>query len=367
MSFYDIYLEYKDFNIQNYFEGLTDEHILRIIDKDRLSELDFLALLSPRAGNHLELMARRSRQLTLQHFGKVIFLYTPMYLANYCVNQCAYCGFNVTNRITRRKLSLDEVEQEARAISSTGLRHILILTGESRQHSPVSYIKSCVEVIKKYFRSISIEIYPLDTAEYAELIEAGVDGLTLYQEVYDEDTYKSVHLKGPKRNYKYRLDAPERACMASMRSVNIGALLGLDDWAREAFFTGLHADYLQNKYMDTEISISLPRMRPHAGHFQPRFNVSDKNLVQIMLAFRLFLPRAGITISTRERAGFRDNLIGLGVTRMSAGSSTEVGGHTSEEKSEGQFDISDSRSVDEIKEMIYKKGYQPVFKDWQTI
>jgi len=367
MSFYEKYLKYKEFNFEKFFEGITESDILGIINKDRLSELDYLALLSDKAGKHLELMAVRSKQLTQQHFGNVILLYTPLYLANFCVNQCIYCSFNAANKITRKKLSLDDVEKEARIISSTGLRHILILTGESRQQSPVSYIKECVQVLKKYFRSISIEIYPLETEEYAELIESGVDGLTIYQEVYDEDTYKSIHLKGPKRDYKYRLDAPERACKASMRSVNIGALLGLHDWRSEAFFTGLHAGYLQNKYTAAEISISLPRIRPHVGQFQPKCKVSDRNMVQIMLAMRLFMPRAGIAISTRERAEFRDNLIGLGVTKMSAGSSTEVGGHTLKEKSEGQFYISDCRSVEEIKQMIYRKGYQPVFKDWQAI
>lgn len=367
MSFYDKYREYKDFNFQKYLDSQSDNDIIRIINKDRMSELDFLALLSGQAEKHMELLARRAQQLTIQHFGRVVLLYTPMYLANYCVNQCVYCGFNITNDITRKKLSFEEVEQEAKAISETGLRHILILTGESRKESPVSYIRECVGILKKYFTSISIEIYPLETDEYRELVDAGVDGLTIYQEVYNEDIYKELHLKGPKSNYRYRLDAPERACMASMRSVGIGALLGLEDWAAEAFFTGLHADYLQNKHADTEISISFPRMRPHVGHFQPKCSVEDRSLVQIMLAMRLFMPRAGITISTRERAELRDNLIGLGVTRMSAGSSTEVGGHSLDEKSEGQFNISDNRSVEEIKTMIYRKGYQPVFKDWHAI
>ncbi|MFZ5986273.1 MAG: 2-iminoacetate synthase ThiH [Bacillota bacterium] len=367
MSFYEKYLKYKDFDFEGFFDRLTDHQVITAINKERPGELDFLALLSDKAGKYLEQMAQMSRQLTIQHFGKVIFLYTPLYLANFCVNQCVYCGFNMTNRITRKKLSMDEVEKEAKTISATGLRHILILTGESRLETPVGYIRDCVKVLKNYFRSITIEVYPLEEKEYAELIDAGVDGLTIYQEVYNEDTYRELHLKGPKQNYRYRLDAPERACRASMRSVNIGALLGLDDWRSEAFLTGLHADYLQNKYLDTEISVSLPRMRPHSGQFKPKFNVEDRSLVQIMLALRLFMPRAGITVSTRERAELRDNLIGLGVTKMSAGSSTEVGGHTLKDKSEGQFDISDPRSVEEMKQIIYKKGYQPVFKDWQAI
>jgi len=367
MSFYEKYQEYKSFDFGKFLERITDEDVLRVINKERLNELDFLTLLSERAGRYLEQMAVKSRQLTHQHFGKVIFLFTPLYLANYCVNHCVYCGFNANNKITRKKLSLEEVEQEAKTISSAGHRHILILTGESRQQSPVSYIKECVEVLKKYFTSISIEVYPLETEEYKELIDAGVDGLTIYQEVYNEETYRLLHPKGPKHNYRHRLDAPERACMASMRSVGIGALMGLEDLTSEAFFTGLHAHYLQDKYPDTEISVSLPRMRPHVGNFQPKYALSDKYFVQVMLAMRLYMPRAGITISTRERADFRDNLIGLGVTKISAGSSTEVGGYTLKEKTEGQFEISDDRSVEEIKEMLYKKGYQPVFKDWQSI
>jgi 2-iminoacetate synthase len=367
MSFYDKYGKYKNFDFEAFFDRVCEQDIINTISKDRLSELEFLMLLSKKASKYLEPMAQRARNLTIQNFGKVIFLYTPMYLANYCVNQCVYCGFNITNKITRRKLTLEEVEKEAQVISSTGLRHILILTGESRLKSPVKYIKRCVGVLKKHFRSISIEIYPLDQMEYAELIEAGVDGLTIYQEVYNEEVYEELHIKGPKRNYRYRLETPERACRESMRSVNIGALLGLDDWRKEAFFTGIHADYLQSRYPDTEISISLPRIRPHCGSFKPAYAVEDRDLVQIMLAQRLFIPRAGITVSTREGQSFRDNLIGLGVTKMSAGSSTEVGGHTMEDKSEGQFDINDRRGVEEIKQMIYKKGYQPVFKDWQAI
>lgn len=367
MSFYNKYLQFKDFNFGDFFGKVTEDDVQRVLNKDRLNELDFLMLLSEKGEKKLEAMAQKSKQLTQQHFGKVVFLYTPMYLANFCVNQCAYCGFNVSNGIARKKLTPEEVEQEAKSIAATGLRHILILTGESRKETPVAYIKECVEVLKRYFRSITIEIYPLGTEEYRELADAGVDGLTIYQEVYNEDIYGEIHLKGPKRDYRNRLDAPERACQATMRNVSIGALLGLDDWCKEVFFTGLHGDYLQNSYPDTEVGVSLPRMRPHVGAFQPKCNVSDRNLVQAMLALRLFMPRAGINISTRERAEFRDNLIGLGVTRMSAGSSTEVGGHTQEEKTEGQFDISDGRNVEEMKAMIYGKGYQPVFKDWQVI
>lgn len=367
MSFYEWYVKYRDLDVEAFFHTLTEEAVLRVLEKERLSGTDFLALLSEKAAPYLERMAQKAQKLTHQHFGRTILLYTPLYLANFCINQCVYCGFNITNDITRRSLSLEDVEREAASIAATGLKHILILTGESRRHSPVSYIKDCVKVLKKYFTAIAIEVYPLETEEYAELVDAGVDGLTLYQEVYHEEMYSRLHLKGPKRDYRYRLDAPERACRAMMRSVNIGALLGLEDWRKEAFMAGLHAGYLQDAYPDVEIGVSLPRIRPHIGQFQPKCRVSDRNLVQIMLALRLFMPRAGITISTRECAEFRDHLVGLGVTKMSAGSSTEVGGHALEEKSESQFSISDGRSVREISEMLCRKGYQPVFKDWQAI
>jgi len=367
MSFYNELLKYKNFDFNSYFENIKDDDILRVLAKENITEFDFLTLLSEKAEAHLEEMAQKSRRITMRNFGKVVFLYTPMYLGNYCVNQCAYCSFNVKNDIARKKLNLTEVKLEAEKISETGLKHILILTGESRIETPVSYVIECVNILKNYFKSISVEIYPLEKDEYKELVDAGVDGLTVYQEVYDETTYEKVHLKGPKRNYQFRLDAPQRGGLANMRSLNIGALLGLDDWRREVFFTGLHGAYLQNIFPDAEVGFGLPRIRPHVGEFQPASLVTDKNFVQIVLALRIFQNKAGITISTRESSDFRDNLIGLGVTRISAGSTTEVGGHSSENKTEGQFDILDERSVEDIKNMIYKKGYQPVFKDWMVI
>ncbi|MFZ5634062.1 MAG: 2-iminoacetate synthase ThiH [Bacillota bacterium] len=366
MSFYKERQRYDDFDFEGFFRGVTGADIKRIMAKQRLTERDYLALLSPRAEDHLEEMAQRAHCLTIQHFGRVIFLYTPLYLANHCVNHCVYCGFRVQNRLERKKLTPAEVGKEAKIIAATGLKHILILTGESRRESPVSYIRECVEILKRYFTSISIEIYPLEEEEYAALISAGVDGLTIYQEVYDEQVYAELHPAGPKRNYRFRLEAPERACRAGIRTVSVGALLGLHQWRTEAFYTGLHANYLQNMFPEVEVSISPPRMRPQLGGFQPRVRVSDKNLVQYMLAFRLFMPRGGITISTRERAEMRDHLIRLGTTRMSAGSCTAVGGRI-EQQSTGQFEISDDRSVADIARMIYSRGYQPVYKDWQMI
>ncbi|MCD5407640.1 MAG: 2-iminoacetate synthase ThiH [Desulfotomaculum sp.] len=367
MSFYEIYNRFKKFDFENYWQRINDAAILKIIAKDRLDYLDYLALLSPKATAFMELIAQKAQQLTVQHFGRTVLLYTPLYLANYCSNHCVYCSFSALNKLPRQKLTLQQVTAEAQAIAATGLRHILILTGESSTHSSTIYIEKCTEVLKKYFNSISIEIHPLDITDYSKLIAAGVDGLTIYQEVYNQAIYQRLHPSGPKKNYHYRLDTPERGCQAKMRAVNIGALLGLADWRKESFFTGLHADYLQNKYLDTEISISVPRIRANLGGFRPEYDVSDRDLVQIILAHRLFMPRAGITVSTRERVELRNNLIKLGVTKMSAGVTTAVGGHAGNGSETGtaQFEISDTRGVPEIRAMLLKSGYQPVFKDWQ--
>jgi len=367
VTFYDEILRLKNTDYTAVFERVTPAQIANILAKTDMQYQDFLALLSPKASFSLEEMAQAAHKLTLQHFGHTIVLYTPLYLSNYCINHCIYCGFNATNDIQRRKLTLAEVELEAKAIAQTGLQHLLILTGESRQHSPVSYIKECVAVLRKYFSSISIEIYPLSTEEYEELIAAGVDGLTIYQEVYDEKIYGKLHPKGPKRDYRSRLEAPERAGQARIRAINIGALLGLGEWRSEVFLAGMHLAYLQKKFPEIEVSISFPRMRPQFGDYQAEFPVSDRDLVQSILACRLFMPRAGITISTRESAELRDNLIRLGVTKMSGGSSTAIGGHTDAIDSIGQFEISDKRSVDEMRRIIANLGYKPVLKDWHDL
>jgi len=367
MSFYDYYSKYRELDVNRYFDGITDYDIQSIIDKYSINEYEFLALLSPQAEKFLEEIAQKAHQLSLQHFGKTIQLFTPMYVANYCVNKCAYCSFNAENKITRKAMTLEEVDQEARAIADTGLKHILFLTGESRTKSPVAYICEVAQILKKYFNSISIEIYPLTVDEYEQVSAAGVDGFCMYQEVYNEEVYDRVHLAGPKKDYRFRLEAPDRACQARMRSVSIGALLGLYDWRAEAFATGLHAYYLRNTYSDVEISLGVPRIRPHVGVFDEVNVVSDKNLVQILLAYRLLLPSSGITITTRESQELRDNLIPLGVTKMSAGVTTEVGGHTSSSSSDSQFEIADPRSVSEMKQAIISLGYQPVFKNWMAI
>ena len=367
MTFYDEMTRLSDTNFASFFDALAPSGVANALAQPQLRPQDFLALLSPQAAGSLEDIAQIAHRLTLQNFGPNILLFTPLYLGNYCVNYCVYCGFNASHNIERRRLTLAEVELEGSVIAESGLQHLLILTGEDRQRTPVSYIGDCVSVLKKYFSSISIEIYPLTKEEYAQLVAAGVDGLTIYQEVYDRKTYLDVHPSGPKRDYRFRLEAPERAGQAGIRTINIGPLLGLYDWRSEVFFAGMHAAYLQKQFPEIEVSVSLPRLRPQFGNYEPRVSVSDKDLVQGILALRLFLPRAGITISTRENAQLRDNLIRLGVTKMSAGSSTAVGGHTDAKDSIGQFDISDERSVDEMRQRITSLGYKPILKDWHYL
>lgn len=345
----------------------TGNDVRRALSKPARHAEDFMALLSPEAEAHLEPMAWAAHELTVQHFGRTIQLFTPLYLANHCTNHCVYCGFNCKNSIPRSQLSMEELRREARAIAATGLKHLLILTGEAPKRAGVDYLEEAVTELAPLFPSVSMEVFPMDEADYVRLIRAGVDGLTVFQETYNQELYKELHPAGPKRDYAYRLEAPDRGCRAGMRVVNIGGLLGLDDWRREAFITGMHAAHLMHTYPATDIAISLPRMRPHAGSYEPASVVEDRHLVQIMTALRLFLPRLSITISTREAPAFRDNILPLGVTRMSAGVSTAVGGHTKGDEQVGQFEISDPRSVDEMARALRKRGYQPVYKDWQPI
>lgn len=367
MSFYDLFSRYGNSELSKALDAISVRDIEQALARENRGVGDFLALLSRPAERWLERMAGAAQEITLRHFGRTIQLYAPLYLSDHCDNQCAYCSFSAKNRFVRTKLNLDAVDREAEFVASTGIRHVLILTGESRRESPVRYIGECVRVLKKHFQSISIEVYPLADAEYRELIEEGVDGLTIYQETYDEEVYRVNHPAGPKSDYRYRLDAPERGARNGMRQVHIGALLGLADWRKEVFFVGLHAHYLQDLYPDVEIGVSVPRLRPHVGNDREGCSVTDRNIVQIVLALRLFLTRSGISLSTRECSRFRDHLIPLGITRMSAGSATSVGGYTLHADPGDaclQFEIADHRSVSEIVSAIRGRGYEPVFQDW---
>lgn len=355
--------EFDGFDFEAFFDRLRLKDIDMVLNKARLLPEDYLTLLSPVAVGRLEEMARRAQTETGRHFGRTVRLFAPLYVSDYCVNTCVYCGFNRTNEFARRQLSMEEVDKEARVISDTGIRHILLLTGEHPEKTTLSYIADCIKVLKRYFSSISIEVFALTEEQYKALAEAGVDGMTMYQEVYREDIYKMLHPSGPKRDYGFRLDAPERACRAGIRTVTIGALLGLAPWRQEAFLTGLHAAYLQSRYPSVDLQIAPPRLRPCAGGFQPASPVNDADLVQYIVAYRIFMPHSGISLSTRERGEFRDRLINLGVTRMSAGVSTAVGGYSKDNR-EGQFELADGRSVEEIRLMLKASGYQPVFQDW---
>ncbi len=368
MSFYNVLSRYHEFDFASFFAGCTDQDIVQALAKKQLNENDLLTLLSPRAAEpkHLEAMAQKARQQTIQYFGRTIQLFAPLYISNYCSNHCAYCGFNHNNAISRKKLDIAEIEAEARAIAQTGIQHVLLLTGEAKKITPMSYLIEAITLLRRYFASVSIEIFPMDLDEYQQMQQAGVDGLTLFQETYDETIYKKVHLAGKKRDFHYRLNGPERGAQAGFRTVNVGALLGLGEKRSEFFFTALHARYIDDKYLDTEVAISLPRFNPaECGDFKPQDPVDDRSFVQFLLAFRLFMPRAGITVSTRENAQMRDNLMGLGVTRFSAGVSTSVGGYADNEKaSTPQFEITDERSVPEMVAAITDRGFQVIYKDW---
>lgn len=347
------------------FAAFTGADVRRALAKETLSPDDFAALLSPAADPFLEEMAARAQRETRKHFGNSVMMFTPLYIANHCENYCIYCGFNCHNKIRRAKLTMEEVEKELKAIAASGLQEILILTGESRSMSPVDYIGEACKLAAKYFRVVGVEIYPLNADEYAHLHACGVDYVTVFQETYDSDKYETLHLGGHKRIFPYRFNAQERALMGGMRGVGFAALLGLSDFRKDAFATGLHAYLLQRKYPHAEIAFSCPRLRPIINNdkINPK-DVHERQLLQVICAYRLFMPFASITISTRERAGFRDNIIQIAATKISAGVSTGIGEHSGEAKGDEQFEISDDRSFDEVYRSILDGGMQPVMADY---
>lgn len=349
---------------QELADAVTEERVLAALSRERLSIEDFMALLSPMAAPHLEAMARRAQEETLRQFGRAVNLFTPLYLSDHCTNQCRYCGFNARNTQPRRHLSLDEAEAEARAIAATGLGHVLLLTGDARHIASPEYIAAAAQRIKPLFASVGVEVYSMTEEEYALLISHGVDSMTMFQETYDPELYAWMHPAGPKRDYGFRLGAPGRAAAAGMYSVSVGALLGLDLLTQDGFCTGLHAWWLQRAFPGADVSVSVPRMCPHEGKFDVPHPVDDRTFVQYITALRCFLPRAGITVSSRENARMRDNVVPLGVTRVSAGVSTAVGGRATDGNDTGQFEISDHRSVDAMMNALSHKGYQAVLKDW---
>lgn len=350
------------------YKQYTARDVEKALSKEVLSVEDYAAILSPAAEASLEQLAQRAKLETRKHFGNSVSIFTPLYISNYCENNCVYCGFNCKNKIHRGKLSLEEIDKELRTIAKTGLKDILILTGEARKKCDVIYIGEAIKLAKKYFSTISVEIFPLNTQEYSYIKHCGADFVCVYQETYNLETYEKVHLSGPKRVFPYRFNSQERAIKAGMRGVAFGALLGLDDFRKDAFATGVHAYLLQQKYPHAEISFSVPRLRPYINNSgnNPK-DVYEPQLLQVMLAYRLFMPFASITISTREKPKFRDNVIGMVANRVSAGVKVSVGGHENEAKGDEQFEISDSRNVEEVHKMIISMGLQPVYTDYMGL
>ncbi len=343
-----------------------NEDVPALLERDTLRPEDFLTLLSPAAAPHLEGMARRAHELTLRYFGRAVNIFTPLYISDVCTNQCRYCGFSARNTQPRRHLSVEEAAAEADVIADRGFRHILLLTGDARKVSSPEYIAAVARRIKPRFASVGIEVYSLTTDEYALMASAGVDSMTMFQETYSPELYAWLHPVGPKHDYGFRLNAPQRAAEGGMRSLGVGALLGLESFVRDAFATGLHAWWLQRRYPGVDVSVSIPRICPHEGSFTVQHAVDDRLFVQYVTALRCFLPRAGITCSSRESAFMRDHLVPIGVTRVSAGVSTAVGGRATEDlHNPGQFEITDRRSLEEMVASLTGIGYQAVLKDWE--
>lgn len=375
----------------------TAADVERVLGAEARSLADFAVLLSPAAAGFLEQLCRQSQALTRQRFGKVIRLFAPLYLSNECINNCAYCGFSRDNPILRVTLSVDEVRREAAALTEEGFRNVLLVAGEHPKFVSNGYLADCTAALHGVVPSLSLEVGPMEVAEYEPIVRAGAEGLVVYQETYDRDVYGRMHTLGPKRNFDWRLECPERAYAAGFKRLGIGALHGLADWRYEAFATAAHAAYLLRHCWKAMLTISLPRLRPCAGEFQPLTHLGDRELVQLVAAFRLFLPDAGLVLSTREPAPLRDGLLPLGITHASAGSHTEPGGYTgagrdsihqtvrgrivelAADASEwspqsgratnatGQFDIADERSAGEIAALIRRLGYEPVWKDWDAV
>ena len=355
------------------YQKYTEKDVKAALEHRICSVEDFKALLSPAAEPFLEQMAERARWETSKHFGNTVYLFTPLYIANYCENYCVYCGFNCYNHINRMKLNMDQIEKEMKVIADSGMEEILILTGESRGKSGVDYIGEACKLAKQYFRMVGLEIYPVNSDEYRYLHECGADYVTVFQETYDTDKYETLHLMGHKRVWPYRFNAQERALMGGMRGVGFSALLGLSDFHKDALASALHVYYLQRKYPHAEMSLSCPRLRPIINNDKINpLDVHEKQLCQIICAYRIFLPYVGITVSSRESASFRNGIVKIAATKVSAGVSTGIGDHESKysgkddgtETGDEQFEINDGRSFETMYEDITEEGLQPVLNDY---
>ena len=335
--------------------------------RERKSLIDFANMISPQANAFLEEMAERSHQLTLQRFGKIIQLYAPLYVSNECVDTCTYCGFSRENNIARLTLKPLEVLNEARFLSRGGFRHVLLVSGEDPRATPPELITAIIKLLHKEVPSISLELAPQTEETYREWIQAGAEGLVVYQETYQRVEYSQFHIAGKKKKFDWRLETPERAARAGMKRIGIGILLGLAPWQKDALALYEHAKYLLKKYWRCQITVSLPRIRPAAGSFTPPYTISDKEFAQLICALRLALPDVGIVLSTREKPELRDGLFRIGVTHASAGSRTEPGGYENPNQAEEQFEIEDQRSPQEVARAIRHLGYEPVWKDWEAV
>ena len=333
--------------------------------KDNLDLEDFKALLSPAAKPYLEQMAQKSHALTKKRFGNTIQMYAPMYLSNECQNICTYCGFSMTNKIPRRTLTDVEILKEVAFLKKKGYDHILLVTGEANKTVGVDYVKNAIQLIRSKFSNITIEIQPLNKEDYILLKENGLYAVLVYQETYHREEYKKHHPKGKKSNFDYRLDTPDRLGKAGVHKIGLGALFGLEDWRADSFFTALHLKYLQKTYWKTKYSISFPRLRPHSGGLEPKVEMTDKDLVQTICAFRLFDEDVELSMSTRESEIFRNHIVKLGITSISAESKTNPGGYSVEPQSLEQFEISDERSTEDVVKMLKNNGLEVVWKDWE--
>jgi 2-iminoacetate synthase len=364
MSFYELLKSYRWQDVASEILSCSEEDVRRAVAASHPTPDQLIPLLSPAADSLLEEMAQRAHGVTQQRFGRVISLFAPIYVSNECINSCVYCGFNRANQVPRLTLSPQQAEAEGRHLYEQGFRHVLLVSGETPHVVTLEYLTWVVDRLRPMFSSIGIEIYPMETEEYGELIDHGVDGLVVYQETYDEERYPEYHPRGRKKDFRWRLETPERGGRAGFRRLGLGALLGLGDWRVEGFFLALHARYLLKTFWKSHVTVSFPRLKPAAGGYEPPYPVSDRHFVQLLTALRLFLPDVGFTLSTREPPELRDHLIPLGITSMSAGSSTEPGGYTHANEAEAQFRVADERSPNEVAELIRQKGYEPVWKDW---
>ncbi len=366
MSFTDVIRSYRREEIEREIGRRSRPDVERALAARIPSLDDLLSLVSPAAEPFLEEMAQRAHRLTLQRFGRVMGMFVPLYLSNVCTNRCVYCGFNAGNDVSRVTLTPEEAGSEGECLRRLGFRSVLLLTGEAPHLITAEYLERVLERLRPRFSSIGIEMFPMTTERYRELIGQGVDSLTVFQETYDEKSYGEFHPGGKKSDYRWRLETPERGGAAGFRRLGIGALLGLNDWRVEGFFVALHANHLLRNCWKSELAISFPRLRSAMGGYEPRFPVADRHLVQLICALRLVLPDAGFTLSTRELPALRDHLIPLGITAMSAGSHTEPGGYTHPGKGESQFTVADERSPGAVAEVLRRKGYEPVWKEWDA-